>query len=97
MDFDFWLDEIARDYRRLRKAPPELRADKEVLLEAMKQSAQAIKFAAESLKADRRSFELRKVLEEEMKVTGCSMLLSFIKGVQGGVRSDFKEILKRLP
>lgn len=53
MDFDFWLDEIGKDYRKLRKAPPELRADREVVLEAMKQSAQAIKFAADSVKADR--------------------------------------------
>eukprot|EP00913_Durusdinium_trenchii_P033459 g31325.t1 len=56
VDFDYWLDEISKDYRRLRKAPQEsleLRADREVVLEAMNQSGEAIKFAADTVKADR--------------------------------------------
>lgn len=53
VDFDFWLDEISRDYRRLRKAPEELRSDPQVVMEAMNQNPQAIKFAADSVKADR--------------------------------------------
>lgn len=52
VDFDFWLDEISRDYRRLRKAPEELRSDPQVVMEAMNQNPQAIKFAADSVKAD---------------------------------------------
>jgi len=53
VDFDFWLDEISRDYRRLRKAPEELRGDPQVVMEAINQNPQAIKFAADSVKADR--------------------------------------------
>lgn len=53
VDFDFWLDEISRDYRRLRKAPEELRGDPQVVMEAITQNPQAIKFAADSVKADR--------------------------------------------
>jgi len=53
VDFDYWLDEISKDYRRLRKAPEELRADPDVIMEAMNQDAQAFKFAADSVKANR--------------------------------------------
>mmetsp|Transcript_32051 Transcript_32051/g.76482 ORF Transcript_32051/g.76482 Transcript_32051/m.76482 type:complete len:481 (-) Transcript_32051:164-1606(-) len=53
VDFDYWLDEISRDYRRLRKAPEEIRADQQVVLAAIEQDAEAIKFASESIKANR--------------------------------------------
>lgn len=53
VDFDYWLEEISRDYRRLRKAPEELRRDPQVVMEAMNQNPQAIKFAADTVKADR--------------------------------------------
>lgn len=52
-DIDYWLDEISNDYKRLRKAPEELKADRDVVLAAMEQNVQAFKFASDALRADR--------------------------------------------
>eukprot|EP00439_Symbiodinium_sp_Y106_P028017 s3271_g3.t1 len=52
-DIDYWLDEISNDYKRLRKAPEELKADRDVVLAAMEQNVQAFKFASDTLRADR--------------------------------------------
>ncbi|CAE7227644.1 unnamed protein product [Symbiodinium natans] len=52
-DLDYWLDEISNDYKRLRKAPEELKSDRHVVLAAIEQNAQAFKFAADELRGDR--------------------------------------------
>ena len=52
-DLDYWLDEINRDYKRLRKAPEEIKADRHVVMAAIEQDATAIKFASDAVKADK--------------------------------------------
>jgi len=52
-DMEYWLEEIGNDYKRLRKAPEELKADRDVVLAAIQQSPQAFKFASDALRADK--------------------------------------------
>eukprot|EP00929_Paragymnodinium_shiwhaense_P119469 TRINITY_DN91374_c0_g1_i1.p1 TRINITY_DN91374_c0_g1~~TRINITY_DN91374_c0_g1_i1.p1 ORF type:complete len:498 (+),score=103.69 TRINITY_DN91374_c0_g1_i1:67-1560(+) len=53
VDTDMWRMEIKRDYRRLRKAPEEVRSDCQAVLEVIAEHPEAIKFAGDAPRADR--------------------------------------------
>ena len=48
-----WLEEVRADGLSLRLAPEDLRADKEVVLAAVKENAYALEYASEGLRADK--------------------------------------------
>lgn len=50
---DKWIEEVANDWRRIRKAPVDMKNDPEVILEAIDRSAgEALKYAGEVVRAD---------------------------------------------